>query len=182
MAFTVIQVEHQKPAASLLKILRPQAFADKSSIRRIGDWFRGIAVGAYRGTVITRVGAVKATATWTFASTGPAADETVTICGTTFTAKSSGATGDQWNRSDTVATSAANLAAAINASATAKVTGAVIASSALGVVTVTSLVPGTVGNGIEISAGTAANTTLSSGGFTGGTNGTSHTLAAGGAS
>lgn len=148
----------------------------RTSLMRFAKFLQGIAMGFNPGTALFRSGPVQATATLTFASTGPANNEAFTVCGTTFTAKTSGATGNQWNRSDTVATSAANLAAAINASATAKVTGAVTASSALGVVTFTANDPGTVGNGIEIAVGTLANTTLSSGGFTGGTNGTSTSL------
>lgn len=180
MARTVIDFTHTLSQTQIEALYRPTSATagseSRSVLRRFMSLLNGVIAGAYAGWSWTIYsGAVQATATLTFASTGPAADETFTICGTTFTAKSSGATGNQWNRSDAVATSAAALAAAVNASATAKVTGAVTATSALGVVTFTAKVPGTIGNGIEIAVGTLANTTLSSGGFTAGANGTSYT-------
>jgi hypothetical protein len=178
MAFTVIQIEHQKAAASLLNTLKTRSASPKGSLRRLGDFLRGMAVGAYRGTVQVRTGAVKATATLTFTG-APTADETFVVCGVTFTAKDSGATGDQFNIGADVTETAANVVTAVNASASTDVTGAVVASSALGVVTFTALVAGTAGNGYVL---TESLSNASRVDFAGGTNGTATTLAAGGAS
>jgi phage tail sheath gpL-like len=178
MAFSVIQVEHQKAAASLLNTLNLMAASPKLSLRRLGDFFRGMAVGAYRGTVSARIGAVKATATLTFTG-APTADETFVVCGVTFTAKDSGATGDQFNIGANVTATAANVVTAVNASASTDVTGAVIASSSEGVVTFTALVAGTAGNGFVLTESMTNATRVD---FAGGTNGTTTSLAAGGAS
>lgn len=139
----------------------------------LGQYFDGVASGTTLGALINvNVGAVKAAGTLTVATGGSANDETCSICNITFTAKTSGATGNQFNISATAATQAANMAAAINASA--DLVGKVTASALLGVVTITSVVPGLLGNGLQLSAGTLANVTL--GAFAGGTDGTATTL------
>lgn len=93
-----------------------------------------------------------AAATATITSTGSASNnETALVCNQTLTAKTSGAVAanGEFNISGTVGTQAANIAAAINAVAALK--NQVVATAALGVVTITSLVPGTIGNGLQIS-------------------------------
>lgn len=111
--------------------------------------------------------AVSASTTGTFTG-APSAAETITVNGVAFTARASGATGNEFNIGSTVTTTAANLAAAINASTTAGIINTVSASSALGVVTFTSVVPGPVGKNIPISEAlsnfTLADTTFSTGG------------------
>lgn len=95
-------------------------------------------------------GPVAATATIT--STGAASNnETMLLCNQTLTAKTSGAVAanGEFNLSATVGTQAANIAAAINA--VAALSGVVTATAALGVVTVTSVYPGIIGNGLQIS-------------------------------
>lgn len=119
-----------------------------------------------------KVGAVQATGTLTVAAGGSANNETCSICNVTFTAKTSGATGNQFNISATAATQAANMAAAINASS--DLTGKVTAEASGGVVTITSVVPGLLGNGLQLSAGTLANVTL--GAFANGSDGTSYSI------
>ncbi len=128
----------------------------------------GTLQGAYLGFA---VGAIQAVGTITQTSTGAANDETLTVCGVTFTAKTSGATGNQWNRNNTVATSATNLAAAINASADTNIY--VTATSALGVVTVTMIQPGVLGNVPTITE-SCSNTSCVS--FAGGTEGTVYNI------
>lgn len=110
--------------------------------------------------------ATAATGTLTVATGGSAADETCSIAGVTFTAKASGATGNQFNVSATAATQATNMATAINASAS--LTGIVTASASNGVVTITAAKKGLIGNGIAISEGTLANVTKSGALLTGG--------------
>lgn len=119
-----------------------------------------------------KVAAVQASGTLTVATGGSSNGQTCTICNVTFTAETSGATGNQFNISATAATQAANMAAAINASSS--LTGIVTATSALGVVTITSVVPGLVGNGLQLSAGNLSNVTL--GAMASGTDGTAYSI------
>lgn len=132
----------------------------------------GLLGGNYMALLSFNLGAVQAAGTVTFASTGPTNGQTCTIAGVTFTAVTSGATGNQFNISATPATVAANLAAAINASTS--LSGIVTATSLLGVVTVTSVVPGTIGNGLVMANVNLSNTTIVS--FAGGDNGTAYSI------
>lgn len=93
-------------------------------------------------------GPVPATGTITF-SANPAADDTVTVNGTTFTAKASGATGNQFNIGADVTATALALKNVLNASV---VSGVALATytSALGVVTVTYDTVGTAGNSFTL--------------------------------
>lgn len=112
--------------------------------------------------------AVQASTTGTFTG-DPLAGDTVTVNGIAFTARASGAVANEYNiTAGSVTANAAALAAAINASTTAKIIGTVGASSALGVITFYSIVPGSVGLNIAISESTnnftLADTTFSTGG------------------
>jgi len=120
--------------------------------------------------------AVAASGTFTFSNTA-ANNDTVLINGVTFTAKTSGATGNQFNIGASATASAANLAAAINASATALVSGLVSATSALGVVTVTARAKGVTGNAVTIAEGVDSGSviTVSGARLTGGTDATANT-------
>jgi phage tail sheath gpL-like len=71
------------------------------------------------------------------------------IANVTFTAKTSGATGNQFNISTTPAPQATNMAAAINASAS--LAGIVTAEANGAVVTIYAELPGNMGNGLQIS-------------------------------
>jgi phage tail sheath gpL-like len=148
MAITNIQIVHSR-AADLTVSDTPSRV---EMLNRLINFLAGIAGGAYAGTSLRySTAAVKASGTVTCAAVQ--ADDTVTINGQTFTAKASGATGDQWNITalDNTATAAA-LAAAINASTTAGVTGIVTATSALGVVTISAIQSGKVGNAISLAS------------------------------
>lgn len=145
------------------------------SLQRISSYFAGIAGGPFAGSCLVTTGAVQATATIT--STGSAVNnETMLLGNVTLTAKTSGAVAanGEFNISGTVATQATNIAAAINA--VAGLSGVVTATSALGVVTVTSVVPGTVGNGLQISE-SLTNVTATA--FSGGVDGTNTTVSNG---
>lgn len=112
------------------------------------NYLHGINGGIWQGQLDVLTGAAYATATLT--STGAASDgETCVICNVTFTAKSSGATGNQFNVSATPATQATNIKNAINNSS--NLAGIVTATSSAGVVTITAVAPGAVGNGLQIS-------------------------------
>lgn len=122
--------------------------------------------------------AISASTTGTFTG-APTADQTITVNGNAFTAKASGATGDQFNIGSTVTETAANLAAAINASTTTGILGTVAATSSEGVVTFYAVVPGSAGKNIPITE-SLDNFTLAAVTFTtGGTQAHTTTLSAG---
>lgn len=120
-----------------------------------------------------KVGAVQATGTLTVSGAGSSNGETCLVCNVTLTAKTSGAVAadGEFNISATPATQAASMVTAINTVST--LTGKVTASNLLGVVTLTSVVPGLIGNGLQMSEG-LTNVALSA--FAGGTDGTAYTL------
>jgi hypothetical protein len=95
-----------------------------------------------------------ASSTGTLTLTSVVATNTCSINGITFTAIASGATGNQFNVGGTDTITATNLAAVISASVTAGVTGIVVATSALGVVTVSAALAGAHGNGYTITGST----------------------------
>ena len=115
------------------------------------NFLQGVQAGVYRLIGGFAFGAVQSSATLTVDSTGSTAPEIMTICNVVFTARASGATGNEFNVSATPATQAANMAAAINASA--NLAGKVTATALLGVVTVTAVIAGLSGNGFQISEG-----------------------------
>lgn len=113
---------------------------------------------------------IQATGTGTF--TGAAtADQTMTICGVTFTAKASPTEASaQYLVSATVALEAASLVRAINLNATcAKL---VVATSSLGVVTLTAVQPGVASNFLPTVDIDTANFTFAQALLAGGTDGT----------
>jgi len=91
-----------------------------------------VPTAAEDGNGSAKTAATMATLVITFTGV-PAADEAITIAGVTFTAKASGATGNQFNAATDAATCATNLKNAINASATnaVKPVGAIAATAPL---------------------------------------------------
>lgn len=110
-----------------------------------------------------------ATGTVTLTNASIVANDTLTIAGVAFTAKASGATGAQFNIGGTATITAANIVAAVNASAAANVL--VVASSVAGVVTVTSLAQGAVGNFVPMATSNGTGFVLSAATLAGGTGG-----------
>ncbi|GAC1606491.1 MAG: hypothetical protein NVS3B3_06770 [Aquirhabdus sp.] len=124
---------------------------------QISGYFAALEGGVRNGkfdVVVNGDSSVAASGTLTFSSAGVATD-TASINGVVFTAVASGATGNQWNVGATATISAANLASAINASATALVSGQVTAVAASGVITLTAIAKGVTGNAITIAGGQA---------------------------
>lgn len=172
---TTLNITQSIDSAAFTGLIDPVASDPDLSVQRFAQYLKGMTGGNYTSgiSILMNIAAVSATATLTITSTGPANDETFVINGTTFTAKTSGATGNQFNISSTPSVVAANIAAAVNASVTALVTGSVVASSALGVVTFSALTPGTMGNALVLTE-SLANTAL--GAFAGGSAGTPYTF------
>jgi hypothetical protein len=159
-------------ATAIERVMRTPAEGARQSVRVISSFLLGLAGGARYGTVELATGSVKATATLTLTGL-PTAAETFVIAGTTFTARASGATGNEFNIGADATATAAAIAAAVNASATAKVTDAVVATSALGVVTFTAKTPGAGANGLVLTESLSNATAVN---FAGGSNGTLKTF------
>ena len=147
MALQVIQISSNETKAALESIIT-LTNGGTACLQSYDNYFNGINGGIYRATMQFAVGAVQATATMT--STGSATNgETFSLANVTFTAETSGATGNQFNISSNVTTQAANIAAAINGSS--NLAGICTATSALGVVTITAVYAGPAGNGLQFS-------------------------------
>lgn len=142
------------------------------ALNNLNNYLMSLGGGNQFGSLAIKSGAVQAAGTITVASTGPTNGQTCTICGVTFTAVTSGATGNQFNINATAATVATNIAASVNASSS--LTGIVTATSLLGVVTLTAVVPGLMGNGLVVANVNLSNTTMVT--FAAGTDGTAYTL------
>lgn len=168
MPITRIEIDHDESATMFSDVV------DLSEARKgaigLSNYIKGASGGIYRANIQANVGAVKATGLVTFTG-APTADDTVDIAGVTFTAKASGAAGNEFNIGGSVTITAANLAAAINAST--DLASLVTATSAVGVVTLTAYVAGKIGNGLEL-VDALANATVTA--FAGGLDGTENTL------
>lgn len=163
--YDVVIISHDETSTNDQRDLIAETGHSMLAGLKLKDYFKRITSGIRPGVVQTKVNAVRASGTITFSSL--ANNDTITVAGLVLTAKTSGATGDQFNLGADDTAAAANAAAAINANAATD--GLVVASSALGVVTVTALVPGELGNlvGLAISAHGSVSGAL----LTGGTNG-----------
>ena len=171
MSLTRIVVNTPDSATSVANHLNPQATSKMQSKLNLANWLQGMSMGTYPDAteVELNTGAVKATGTGTFTGL-PTADQVMVIAGVSFTAKASGATGNQYNIGADAPATAANLVTAVNASAS--LTGILTASNLLGVVTFTAAVPGAIGNAIATVDTDTANFTFAQAALTGGANGT----------
>lgn len=168
---TIVLTAGDMSAASLQSVINFSA--KKEGTLQLADFITSMAAGVHVGSLSCRVGAVQATGTLTVSSTGPLNNETAVVAGTTITAKTSGAVpaNGEFNINATAATVATGIALAINS--VAALVGVVTASANLGVVTITSSVPGLLGNGLTL---TEAMTNVAAVAMSGGTNGTVYTL------
>ncbi len=166
MAKSILILTHGETSGTFRGYMNFSSTDPKGSLQNLINYLNGVKGGQRQPISIeSRMGETAATATIT--STGAAtADETLVVNGVTFTAKASGATGNQFNLSGTVATQATNIANAINNSSSAGVSN-VTASASLGVVTLTCDIPGTVGNGFTLSE-SMSNVAVSGSNFAGG--------------
>lgn len=175
---TVITVTHGTETSQSVKdLMYSTSTKPKMEAIKLARFFEGAAGGLRNCKFDVFANPVAATGTITF-SDKATANDTVLINGVTFTAKASGATGDQFNVGASATASATNLAAAINASASALVSGHVSASSAAGVVTITSKFNSVAGNAVTTAKGVDSGSviTVSGARLTGGTNGSSATF------
>lgn len=170
MALTILKITHTDSLSPFIDQ------GDKyQAVNSLCNYLHGLSGGTYKGTSldlqIAEGSATAASGTVTFTGVGAALD-TILINGVTFTARASGATGNEWNVGGSVTASATNLKNAINGSATALVNQHVVATSALGVVTITALNKGAGGNAITLAEGTDSTTAMAESGarLTGGAN------------
>lgn len=157
----VMTIDTNLPVGTLRNILADSASRPLEEASKVENFFRGLKAGA-RAAIVNSgaadsggVDALSASQTATFSTFATALD-TVTINGVVLTAVASGATNNQWNITASASGDAANLAAAINASTSANLSGVVHASSLAGVVTVTCNIPGVIGNVLTISKSSTA--------------------------
>lgn len=144
------------------------------AVQSLENYIGALEGGLQMADLAINVGAVKASGTLTVAAGGSTNNQACTILNVTLTAKTSSTANNEFSISATAATQAANMAAAINASTS--LAGKVTAVAALGVVTISSVIPGLLGNGMQLSAGNLANVTA--GAFANGSNGTSYSISA----
>lgn len=147
----------------------------RRSFNSLGQYIHAMAGDPYIGSMHVVTGAVQATGLITSGGIATATD-TVTVANVELAAVASGAVpaDGEWNVSAVVATQAASIAAAINA--VPELAGIVTATSSLGVVTVTAVAPGAMGNGLALSED-ADNVTITA--FSGGVDGTTYDFANG---
>lgn len=146
---TTIQITHDKTSAIDLKnrFQTTQATQPRFAAVAIENMMAELALGNRMGTMIHTIDdgdGVAANGTITFSSI--ANNDTITVCGVVFTCKTSGASGAaQFNIGASTDTSAAvNAAAKINAHTT--LTYMVTAAAASGVITITCVRKGLIGN------------------------------------
>lgn len=131
-------------------------------------YFRGLMGGARSARVYIGETAVQASGTVTLSA--HVATNTVTVNGVVFTAVAAGAVANQYNIGGSDSITGDNLAASINASVTALVSGYITAANVAGVVTVTAVQPGLSGNMFTLAI--SANGSVSGAKLTAGTDGT----------
>jgi hypothetical protein len=151
---TLISIVHDSDASNQTveeQILAPAGNVQEQA-QKLGNFFSGLAGGAYLGTVrvaqIATGSSDRASLALTIADV-PTADDTVTIGGVVFTWKASPSGQGQVAHGASATAAATNLVAKINAHDS--LAGAVVATSAAGVVTVSAALPGKWGNLIAVS-------------------------------
>jgi hypothetical protein len=170
--FLKLQLSVDETTGQINELLQLDTTSYQGSLSRLIEYFEQLRSRARNAYMKTHRAAVRAVATLTLTGLPTAAD-TFTLNGVTFTARASGAVANEFNIGADATATAAAIAAAINASVTAKVSGYVTATSALGVVTITLVEPGLVGNLASLSESMNNTTRVD---FAGGSDGTEKIL------
>lgn len=121
------------------------------SFENLSSYFAAIGGAVYSGAIHEVTGAVQATGLLTVTSTGPTNGQTAVVANQTITAVTSGAVpaNGEFNINASATVVATGIALAINS--IVALSGVVTATSALGVVTITAVAPGIIGNGLQLS-------------------------------
>lgn len=167
--YNQLVIAHDETSANDQRDLYAETGLKELAGLKIVDFMKKVVSGSHPASVLTRINSVKATGTITLSS--HVATDTVAVNGITFTCVASGATGNQYNVGADDTATAVNLVAALNANTT--LDGMIVATSALGVVTITALVPGELGNAITLAI--SAHGSVSAARMAGGTNGDTET-------
>lgn len=158
----VVQTNNNAAATDLL----PQSSSNNSNyLKKIKEFFADLVLGVWKSNTLVIQGGTYATGTATFASV--IATNTLVIGGVTITAVNSSPSSVQFLVGATDTITAANAVTTINALTT--LNKVVQASSSGEVITIVSLIPGTIGNLITLSAGGGTITVGAA--LTGGTDG-----------
>lgn len=144
--YDLLVVAHDETSANDQRDLYAETGYSMLAGLKIVDFFKKCVSGSHPATVQTKINAVKASGTVTLSA--HVATDTVTVNGITFTCMASGATGNQYNVGGTDSITGDNLASALNANAT--LVTMISAANASGVVTLTALVPGALGNAVTL--------------------------------
>ena len=142
-------IETSYSAAAFESLVDLDGGDQQTAIKGLINFLQGVNAGRYDAELGFQVGGTRAQATLTVSSTGSLNSETMAVNGITFTAVTSGATGNQFDISTTPATQAENMTVAFNNSSDLK--GVIKAERSGAVVTLYSMVPGVIGDTIAIS-------------------------------
>jgi phage tail sheath gpL-like len=148
------------------------ASSRQKSLSNASSLLSGLASGSVNGKVDVHYNAtngVAAAATITITHANVTNNDTTTICNTVITAATSGNGTTSWTIGADATADATALKNCINANTT--LNKIVVATSAAGVVTITSVVKGLIGNGLALATSDATAFALVA--FTGGTGGSS---------
>lgn len=165
----VLTLSTEETSDVLADLLQAPSTAPKAVALKAGDFVKRMAAGMNRGNMRVQIGTaapVRASATATLATV--LATQTITIGGVVFTASSTPSGEAQFEIDGDDTADAAALVVKINAHST--LSKIVVAESALGVVTITCLIPGVIGNFITL-AKSDTTISLSSTALAGGTGG-----------
>lgn len=157
--YQVLVLAHDAVSADVQRDLYAETGLNELAGLKLQDYIKKCVSGMQPTVVQTKINSVKSTGTVTLSA--HVATNTVTINGVVLTAGTDYAVGG----TDTI--TATNLASAINANAT--LDGMVMATSDGAVVTLTSLIPGEIGNAVTLAI--SANGSVSGARMAGGTNG-----------
>ena len=166
MAFSMISIEHPETQYDIERALIADTGNRFQAGQKLMAYVRKLMAGHKQAKVLIGAYAVKATGTVTLASF--VANDTVTINGVVLTGKASPAGSAEFACGVSDTADAAALAAVINAHTTLNTM--VVATSALGVVTLTAYVPGALGNAVTLAI--SAHGSVSAARMASGTNGT----------
>lgn len=157
MSSLTINIKSEVEVGALVEQMKTSSDMPHKSLIAMAQLIEKMASGHASGVVDVQTASaspVAAAGTITLTYANLDANDTVTIGGQTITCKASGATaGTQFNKETDATVSAANLVTAINANTV--LSKHIVATSALGVMTLTALLKGTIGNLIVMSTSDA---------------------------
>jgi hypothetical protein len=152
-----------------LKSLVPILADSDHHLNTLEAFFQRLGVGVWRSNTYVSVNPTYASDLVTFSSL--ANNDTVTVNGRVYTAKTSGATGlQQFNLGASDTAAAANFATVLNADTSTAVEEVVMGVATGATITLYSMVPGNIG--LQLTASISAHGTVATANFTGGTEGT----------